>query len=135
MNCTFEMMTAKLNNRKELKAARRDERNNAPPAEAALWSSLKGRQVLGLKFRRQHSIGPFMLDFYCPSVRLAIELDGQYHMNPTASANDSDRDAFIAELGMQVIRFENKHVFTDHEDVLLTIEETAKERMQALGRE
>ena len=56
-------------------------------------------------------------------------------MNPTASANDSDRDAFIAELGIQVIRFENKHVFTDHEDVLLTIEETAKERMQALGRE
>ncbi len=67
-------------NRTSEKSKRQDLRNDATSAEKLLWSKLKGKQLLGVKFRRQYSVGPYILDLYCPSCRLAIELDGESHL-------------------------------------------------------
>ncbi|WP_439651153.1 endonuclease domain-containing protein [Pontibacter harenae] len=70
------------------------------------------------KFRRQHSVGNFILDFYCPSEHLAIELDGQVHQHAAAEQADIERDQALQELGIKVIRFENKEVFNNLQAVL-----------------
>ena len=74
----------RLHNQKHLKLRRRRLRNAATPAERALWLMLKGRQLGGRKFRRQHSIGPYIVDFYCPGERLIVELDGAVPDDPAA---------------------------------------------------
>ncbi len=97
-----------------LKDFRRDLRTNGTPAEAALWKRLKGRQVEGLMFRRQFSVGNAILDFYCPALRLALELDGQVHNNGIwgRRQEDFDRDRLLlAEHGITVLRYENRIVF------------------------
>jgi len=68
----------RLNNLPALKYFRRKLRSKMTPAEAKLWTYLKGKQLEGKKFRRQHSVSRYILDFYCPSSKLAIELDGPY---------------------------------------------------------
>ena len=105
-------------NHPNLKYFRRELRNNPTPAESELWNYLKNRQLDGRKFRRQHSVGPYILDFYCPEERLAIELDGDVHFNPTAEEYDQERTKFINYYGIKVIRFENKEVFNDLDYVL-----------------
>ena len=66
-------------NLKDQKTLRQSLRNNATATEAILWKALKGKQIDGLKFRRQFGLGPYVLDFYCPEIRLCIELDGDIH--------------------------------------------------------
>ena len=75
----------------------------------------------GRKFRRQHSINNFIVDFYCASEQLIIELDGQAHLNPTAEENDRRRDRILEGMGFKVLRFENKMVFENLESVLKEI--------------
>jgi len=116
------MSKNQLHNRPELKAARRALRNNATSAEATLWRVLKESQLAGRKFRRQHSIGPFIVDFYCPAERLVVELDGAPHFTSFGSAADYDRDAYLTGLGFRVLRFEHKLVFQALEGVLEEIE-------------
>ena len=70
-----------IHNRDVLKSRRRELRHSLTPAEAALRKSLQRSQLCGKKFRRRHSVGPFILDFYCPECRVALELDGQAHSN------------------------------------------------------
>ena len=111
----------KLNNHPDLKTFRRELRNQLTPAEAKLWDYLKVRKLEGRKFRRQHSIGPFILDFYCPAERVAIELDGQPHFSPQAAEYDRERDIFLAFYGVRVLRFENHYIFTRPEYVLNSI--------------
>ena len=113
----------KLHNRKSLRQRRKDLRHNATPAEAQLWSALKKRQLAGRKFRRQHSIGPYIVDFYCPSEQLAIELDGACHDDALRSEYDAEREAYLEAKDIRVIRFENKQVFENEEGVLQYIEE------------
>lgn len=108
----------KLRARKSLKKRRRQLRKRATPAERALWNMLRKHQLGGRKFRRQHSIGSYIVDFYCPSESLAVELDGADHDDPARAAYDSERTAFLNEHGVNVIRFENGHVF-DQPDVVL----------------
>ena len=84
----------KLNNLPKLKMFRKELRNHLTPAEAKLWDSLKKSQLDGRKFRRQHSVGPFILDFYCPAEHLAIELDGQVHLALDAQEYDKERISF-----------------------------------------
>ena len=74
-----------------LKPRRRELRTYGTSAEAALWNLLKKRQLRGRKFRRQHSVGRYILDFYCPSERLAIELDGAHHYTPAGQDHDARR--------------------------------------------
>ena len=71
-----------IHNRESLRPLREELRHTLTPAEASLWKSLRRSQVCGKKFRRQHSVGPFILDFYCPECRLAVEFDGQEHFYP-----------------------------------------------------
>lgn len=112
-----------LHNRKYLKEYRKALRNDSTPAEAELWKFIKGAQLGGRKFRRQHSIGNYILDFYCPSEKLAIELDGQVHFNSVAQQLDEERDKSLEKLGIKVLRFENKYVFQNLEAVLQVIQD------------
>jgi hypothetical protein len=77
------------------------------PAEASLWKALKNSQLGGRKFRRQHSVGKYVLDFYCVEEWLAIELDGEVHRSEEARAYDIERTRFLRDEGIVVIRFEN----------------------------
>jgi very-short-patch-repair endonuclease len=107
-----------LFNRGRLKDTRRELRTRGTPAEAALWRALKNRQLGGRRFRRQFSVGRYVLDFYCPAERLAVELDGAWHARPEASAYDAERDRYFGDLGIRVLRFENRLVFECLEEVL-----------------
>jgi very-short-patch-repair endonuclease len=115
-------MRQPLNNRRELKARRRELRGSLTIAEARLWSCLQhGR--LGWKFRRQHSIGPFVVDFYCPSAGLAIELDGIAHDSDSAGRYDERRSQYLRRNGIDVVRFMNEDVLKNLEGVLAAIRE------------
>jgi len=116
-------LKTRLHNRRELKETRKKFRRNATSAEAVLWKLLKNKQIQGLKFRRQHSVGKLILDFYCPVKNLAIELDGEHHAVPGKETLDLKRDNFLISLGIKILRFENKIVF---EDPKLIIEQIIK---------
>jgi very-short-patch-repair endonuclease len=88
------------------------------PAEAALWKVLQRSQIDGRKFRRQHSVDGHILDFYCASERLAIELDGAYHYTVNGIENDTERTAALSVYNIRVIRFENKEVFEQLDSVI-----------------
>ncbi|MBP3290754.1 MAG: DUF559 domain-containing protein [Alistipes sp.] len=112
-------------NQKEL---RRQLRNNATSAEASLWLLLKNRQLAGYKWRRQYSVGEFILDFYCPTCRLAIELDGQPHFSISGRENDFLRDKILLQkYGIQVLRFENNLIWQTPEGVIEFIEKHLKQ--------
>lgn len=98
-------------NPKEQKELRKTLRNAMTPAEATLWQLLKGKQVGGLKFRRQHGVGPYIMDFYCPAIKLCIELDGEVHSSYSAYIHDEERTCFLKENGITVLRFENNVVW------------------------
>ncbi|MEQ8904781.1 DUF559 domain-containing protein [Ekhidna sp.] len=110
-----------IHNRKYLKQTRKDLRNNLTPTEATLWKALQRKQLKGRKFRRQHSIGNFIVDFYCPSEKLIIELDGAHHFTSAGYENDLERDKTLTEMGFKILRFENQDVFDSLERVLDTI--------------
>ena len=119
-------MPKKIFNRKPLKQFRKELRTNLTPAEAVLWTSLQRKQLEGRKFRRQHSIGNYIVDFYCPSEKLAIELDGAEHFTPEGSDADEARDLFMANLGIKVLRYENRDIYNDLEAVLEDIKNSFK---------
>lgn len=101
-----------------LKPLRKQLRRSLTPAEACLWIYLRDRQLDGRKFRRQHSVGPYILDFYCPSESLAVELDGAAHDSAQAQARDEARDAFLRSLGIRIVRYENRDVLKNTSGVL-----------------
>ena len=112
------MADKKIFNRKRLKNFRKELRNNLTPAEALLWSALKNKQLSGRKFRRQHSMGKYVVDFYCPSEKLVVELDGAGHFTPEGSDHDEIRDEFIKGLGIKILRYENNEMYKNLEAVL-----------------
>jgi very-short-patch-repair endonuclease len=107
-----------INNLKHLKPFRKNLRNNSTSAEATLWRYLKNKQLDGRRFRRQFSVGNYILDFYCPSEKLAIELDGQEHYEGYGLEQDKKRTTYLNSLNINVLRFENKDVFERLEGVL-----------------
>ena len=118
------MKTTSRHNRSELKETRAVLRQNLTPAEATLWKALQNSQLSGRKFRRQHSIGNYVLDFYCSSERLAVELDGQGHFTVSGEAQDVVRTAYLESIGIRVVRFENRLVFEQLEGVLAGIQQS-----------
>jgi very-short-patch-repair endonuclease len=96
----------------------RELRRNSTDAEAALWLALRAKRFAGFKFRRQHDFGPYILDFYCPAQRLAIELDGGQHYQPDAHAYDERRTAYLCQRGITVLRFPTDLVFREREAVV-----------------
>ena len=109
---------ARIHNNKSLKDIRKSLRNNSTSAEATLWKMLKQSQVGGYKFRRQHSVSKFILDFYCPELQLGIELDGEPHANPVIHQRDLERDEYLLENGITILRYENRWVF-EYPDVII----------------
>ena len=100
---------------------RQELRNFLTPAEAVLWKQLQRRQLDGKKFRRQVSIGPYIVDFYCPECRVVVELDGAAHFEIAGAEYDARRTEYLEENGIRLIRFENRTVFGELEWVLEAI--------------
>ena len=107
------------NSKKARVARARGLRRRQTPAEARLWAHLRDRRLGGFKFRRQHPIGRFVVDFYCTTTRLAVEIDGDAHVD--REANDAERDHWLQSHGCRVIRFTNRHVNNQLDAVLETI--------------
>ncbi|CAN0601847.1 unnamed protein product [Ectocarpus sp. 12 AP-2014] len=122
------MKKTPIHNKKELLEYRRQLRKNLTPAEAFLWNQLKGKQLDGKKFVKQHSIGNYIVDFYLASDKLVIELDGEVHKNETAMDYDEKRTTYLNQEGFTVIRFENKMVFDNLPSVLMEIRENFKNK-------
>ena len=116
--------------RETVKKARELRRRMTPP-EARLWVVLKGGKLAGLRFRRQHPVGPFVLDFYCPAARLAVEVDGAGHEHPERMAADRRRTRWLAQQGIEVLRVAAEDVRVNLEGVLGTIRERAEGRLRS----
>jgi very-short-patch-repair endonuclease len=88
-----------------------------PKPEEVLWQKIRRKQ-LGVKFRRQHGIGRYIVDFYCAELSLVIEIDGDSHFSTEGKEKDTKRDAFMETLGIKVLRFTNEEVMKQTESVL-----------------
>lgn len=108
-------------NKRYLSSNRKKLRNNLTPAEAGLWKYLKNKQLKGRKFRRQYSIGNYIVDFYCPEEHIAVELDGNIHQYDSVHTSDKQKEEYLESLGIKVLHFENKLVFELLETVLKRI--------------
>ncbi len=114
-----------LRNDPTLKERRRELRRNQTDAEKALWQQVRNQQFHGLKFFRQYSVGAYILDFYCPAIRLAVELDGGQHNLPDGREYDEVRTAFLEAHGILVVRFWNHDVLSTMDGVLEKLSEKA----------
>lgn len=108
-------------NQNTSKETRRKLRRNAPVTESIMWSKLRNNQLLDSKFRRQYSIGIYVVDFYCSQKRLAIEIDGDSHFTEQAVAYDKARECYIESLGITFLRFTNDEVMKNIDGVLIKI--------------
>jgi very-short-patch-repair endonuclease len=115
------MRRKQIHNLKLLEDRRKSLRNNSTSAEAILWSMLKDKKIDGKKIRRQHSIMNYIIDFYCSSEKLAVELDGDPHFTLAGIKHDAARTKYLNNLGIKVLRFENNLVFDDLESILTQI--------------
>jgi very-short-patch-repair endonuclease len=119
-------MKQNIHNLKPLEERRKELRKSLSSVEATLWKHLQKSQLNSRKFRRQHSIKKFIVDFYCPKEKLIIELDGAYHLDFAQQLYDLERTKQLETLGFKVIRFENKLVFENLPDVLNEISSNFK---------
>lgn len=108
-----------------LKEFAEENRKNPTEAESVLWNALKAKGT-GLKFRRQHIIEDFIVDFYCNEKKLTVELDGGYHNKPEQMKSDEERTARLKELGYTELRFTNEQVLCDIDNVIKDICSIAK---------
>lgn len=112
----------KIYNRSEEKIKRQELRRNMPLAEVILWSKLKGKG-LGYKFRRQYSVDRFIVDFYCPALKLAIEVDGDSHYTEAANMRDKARQDIMERYGCLFLRFTNKEIYENSDGAVAKIME------------
>lgn len=112
----------KIFNSKVIKEKRKTLRNYSTPQEIILWSRLR-RSQLKYKFRRQHSIGKYIVDFYCPEKKIIIEIDGSQHKENNQRVYDAQRTKYFENLGIKIIRFWDNEVDNNLEGVVLKIEE------------
>lgn len=120
---------------KNLKQPSRDLRNNMTDAEQLLWQRLRRKQILGLQFYRQKPILNFIVDFYCPSANLVIECDGGQHYTAEGLEADRARDQALAQLGLNMLRFDNRQILTETDAVVDQIYWIAKQRLESLSCE
>ncbi|QQN88854.1 endonuclease domain-containing protein [Acinetobacter variabilis] len=93
-------------------------RHTATDAEHLMWQILRAKRFMNLKFRRQHVIEPYIVDFYCHEIGLVIELDGSQHGTDDAMEYDAERTKFLEALGLRVVRYWNNEVLLETDDVL-----------------
>jgi very-short-patch-repair endonuclease len=109
-----------------LKNRRRQLRRDETPAESHLWKHLRRKKLAGLKFWRQYSVGLFIVDFYCPEKRLAVELDGNHHREKDTKVYDQERTEFLESKDIIVLRFWNDDIFQNLNGVLKKISQVAQ---------
>ncbi|HUL22309.1 MAG TPA: endonuclease domain-containing protein [Thermodesulfobacteriota bacterium] len=107
-----------LRNNLTLKQRRRELRRNQTDAEKAFWAKVRNKQFFGIKFFRQYSIGPYIVDFYCPTLNLAVELDGGQHSQRCNWEYDATRSEYLRTQGIDVMRYWDNEVLLDIESVL-----------------
>lgn len=120
-----------LYNKHRHKAFRQHLRRSSTEAERKLWQYIRYRQISGYKFRRQFGVGRFVLDFYCPELRLAIEVDGTIHETPEHECYDAARDQWLSDRGILVVRLTNAEVLGNINGVLERIHEVVFARQGA----
>src|SRR4030067_1832618 len=116
-----------IHNNLNFKERRRELRRNQTEAEKLLWARLRNKQIYGIKFFRQFSIGAYVLDFYSPTIKLAVELDGGQHAEKDAQEYDKVRSNYLEAQGIEVMRFWNNDVMRNMEGVLYKIAEKANQ--------
>ncbi len=114
---------------RQLKSTSRTLRGNMTDAEQHLWHHLRRKQLHGVQFYRQKPIRSFTVDFYCPSARLVVELDGSQHLADEHRQADKKRDQQLMQLGLTVLRFDNRQVFLQTPAVLEVISATILQRL------
>ena len=107
--------------KRSLKTHARSLRANMTDAEQFLWQHLRRKQIHGMQFYRQKPLLGFIVDFYCPKARLVVEIDGGQHMEPERITRDRNRDGQLAEIGLHVLRFDNRQVLNEIEGVVEVI--------------
>ncbi|AFY54132.1 hypothetical protein Riv7116_1572 [Rivularia sp. PCC 7116] len=110
-----------LYNKKSEKEKRRKLRQDIVKAEKIIWDKIRNRQIEDCKFRRQYSVDKFVIDFYNPILKLAIEIDGESHFQEGAAEYDRERQSYIESLGIKFIRFTNNDVYNNLGGVLESI--------------
>ena len=110
-----------LNYRYDLKPKSRSLRSNMTEAETRLWQVIRAKQILGVQFFRQRPIGPYIVDFYAPTVKLVVEVDGSQHFEPGAIEQDHQRSRFLESKGFNILRFDNLQVLNETVAVLEVI--------------
>jgi len=116
-----------LFNLKKQKQTRKYLRGNMTRAEITLWCSLKGKQLLGYKFRRQHGVDQYIVDFYCPELNLAIEVDGESHNSEDARRRDAIRQQEIERYGIRFLRLTDDEVLGSPGRVVEVLERKVRE--------
>jgi very-short-patch-repair endonuclease len=122
----MDEQSEKIFNRRHQKPLRQELRKNASPIERLLWAKLRGGQ-LGVKFRRQQGIGPYVVDFYCPTASLVIEVDGESHYWAGKQDYDKARDCYIEQQGLKILRFSNLDVIHGLDGVLTRIQDILRQ--------
>ena len=117
----------KLFNKKSEKEKRRYLRKNITLAEKIVWLNIRHKQIEGERFLRQFSVKQYVLDFYCPKLRLAIEVDGETHLTDEELEYDKQRQDYLESLGLIVLRFRNEEVFNNADSVLNRIKMKVRE--------
>ncbi len=120
---------------KSLKLPSRNLRSNMTDAEQWLWQRLRRKQILGLQFYRQKPILNFIVDFYCSAAKLVIECDGGQHYTAEGLEADRARDQALAQLGLNVLRFDNRQILTEIDAMVEQIYWIAKQRLESLSCE
>lgn len=113
---------------RNLKEPSRELRKEMTDAEQKLWLHLHRKQILGIQFYRQKPLGSYIVDFYAPAVKLVIELDGSQHHEPDYLKKDAERDLFLADHGLLVLRYDNRQVLLETYAVIEEIERVCSER-------
>jgi very-short-patch-repair endonuclease len=116
-------------NRKKNQEKLRYLRKNMPKSEVLLWTKLKNRQMHGERFLRQYGVDQYVLDFYCPRLKLAIEIDGDSHFITGAEYYDKDRQEHIESYGIQFLRFTNSDVYENLDGVCDSIYDMIEKRV------
>ena len=119
-------------NNKAYRARRKAFRRSLSKAEAVMWIYLSRRQMNGLKFRRQYGVDQYVIDFYCPKIKLAIEIDGDSHYYSAAQKYDTERQKYIESYGIHFLRFTNNEIYDNLDGVLQMIyEHTMKYKIKS----
>ena len=108
---------------RDIKERARHMRQHPTVAEAILWQRLRHKRVGGFRFRRQHPIGRFIVDFYCAEKKLVVEVDGETHSQLGSEEYDSQRQLFLQHMGLKVLRFANEQVIGETDAVVEAIAE------------